>query len=456
MTTPQRSARLLGTALLGTIGAAAASSASASPAPTHTTATHRARRADPVERGRPLVRHRTAHPAGVAAATAVTRLLSSATRGTADAVAFDLTTSARRVAAASRTPGVPGGRSPAPGNASSTVPTGSAAAAPATGPAAATQTGSSTAGGGGAGGAASSGGAAGVSAGGGSAGGGSAAGGSVGTAGVGTAGSLGGNAGTAGGEPAAPAGFTSSQLVFNDTFSSGALDGSKWTNFMTSRAAGGSPWNAAGGGSSLGSTYLDYDLPSAVSVGPGGLDLHASAGSSQPGFGWTSGVVTTYGHFQFDGGYVQVRAKMPTANGNWPAIWMLPGPGANTSTDNFEIDLFEGGSTYPGAASGTYAFHVHMNNTTQWGSAVQTGVNLADGYHTYGLDWVPGQSITWYFDGRQVAQVTSAQFTIPNEPMELILNNGIANGSTSAWHTTVDGSTGSSSDMLVSSVQIYQ
>ena len=224
---------------------------------------------------------------------------------------------------------------------------------------------------------------------------------------------------------------------------------------MTSKAANGYPWTPGpGGGSALGSTYADYDEPSAVSV-HGGLDLHASAGSSKPGYSWTSGVVTTYGHFEFDGGYLQVRAKMPTANGDWPAIWMLPGPGANTSTDNFEIDLVEAGMTAGYPADQNLSYHVH-EQPAAWGGNFDTGVNLGGGFHTYGLDWVPGQSITWYFDGRQVAQVTSAQFTIPNEPMEIILNNGMANSSTSAWHTTVDGSTGTSSDMLVSSVQVYQ
>lgn len=225
---------------------------------------------------------------------------------------------------------------------------------------------------------------------------------------------------------------------------------------MTSRAASGYPWNKGSGpGSALGSTYLDYDLPSAVSV-DGGLDLRATAGSSEPGYSWTSGVVTTYGHFELDGGYVQVQAKMPTANGDWPAIWMLPGPGANSSVDNYEIDIFEGGMTGSGPSSDLASYHVHQGGSSQWGGTYDTGVNLGSGYHTYGLDWVPGQSLTWYFDGRQIAQVTSAQFSIPNEPMELILNNGMANGSTAGWHTNVDGSTGSTSDMQVSSVQIYQ
>lgn len=224
---------------------------------------------------------------------------------------------------------------------------------------------------------------------------------------------------------------------------------------MTSRAASGYPWNAgSGGGSALGTTYLDYDLPSALGLS-NGLDLHASLGSSEDGYSWTSGVVTSYGHFEFDGGYLQTVAKLPTAAGDWPAIWMLPGPGAATTTDNFEIDLVEAGMTANFPSDENLSYHVH-EGSAQWGGNYDTGVDLGAGFHTYGLDWVPGQSITWYFDGRQVAQVTSAQFTIPNEPMELIMNNGMANSQTAGWHTQVDGSTGTSSDMVVASVQVYQ
>ena len=252
-----------------------------------------------------------------------------------------------------------------------------------------------------------------------------------------------------------PSGFSASQLIFSDNFSGTSLDPTKWSTYMTSRAANGWPWmSGPGGGSALGSAYLDYDEPSAVSVN-GGLNLTATPGSSTSGFSWTSGVVTTYGHFQFDGGYVQAVAKLPTANGDWPAIWMLPGPGASTTTDNFEVDLVEAGMTAGFPAAQNLSYHLH-EQPSQWGGNFNTGVDLSSGFHTYGLDWVPGQSITWYFDGQQVAQVTSAQFPIPNEPMELIINNGMANAQTSGWHTQVDGTTGSSSDLVVRSIQVYQ
>lgn len=39
--------------------------------------------------------------------------------------------------------------------------------------------------------------------------------------------------------------------------------------------------------------------------------------------GYTSASINTLGLFEFLFGRVEVRAKPPTGNGDWPAIWML-------------------------------------------------------------------------------------------------------------------------------------
>jgi hypothetical protein len=60
----------------------------------------------------------------------------------------------------------------------------------------------------------------------------------------------------------APAGISSSDLVFNDNFSGTTLD-NVWHPYITSNAAGGSPWNTNGSGdSNQGGPYVaDYDTP---------------------------------------------------------------------------------------------------------------------------------------------------------------------------------------------------
>src|SRR5260221_10508047 len=90
----------------------------------------------------------------------------------------------------------------------------------------------------------------------------------------------------------APAGYTSSNLVFDENFSGTALD-SYWHNYITSNAANGWPWNSNGsGGSGPGGLYdADYDMPGQVSVSNGLLNLTAS---QQPVSGMNQGTAQTF------------------------------------------------------------------------------------------------------------------------------------------------------------------
>jgi beta-glucanase (GH16 family) len=261
----------------------------------------------------------------------------------------------------------------------------------------------------------------------------------------------------------APAGFASSDLVFQENFAGTAPD-SYWHSYITSNAANGWAWNSYGsGGSGPGGPYdADYDMPSQVSVTNGQLNLTAvqqtvsgmNQGVAQT-FPITSGAVSSYGNFEFNGGYLQISMKAPSGDGAWPSLWLMPGKGAGTSGDNFEIDMQEGGYTGSGPANQAFSYHLHTPSGT-FGGVVDSGIDLTAGFHTYGINWVPGQSITWYLDGKQMAQVTSAQVPIPNEPMQLIMSNQVANSNAAGWHTALDSSTPSSMQMQVNGIQLYQ
>jgi len=261
----------------------------------------------------------------------------------------------------------------------------------------------------------------------------------------------------------APAGYSSSDLVFQEDFSGTTLS-NYWHTYLTSNAANGWAWNSNGsGGSGMGNqNNAEYDMPSQVSVSNGMLDLTAIrqpvngiAGGTPYTFPVTSGSVTSYNNFEFNGGYLQISMKAPSGDGAWPALWLLPGAGAGSSGDNFEIDMQEGGMLGSGPANQNFAWHLHTPSGT-FGGVVNTGVDLTAAFHTYAIDWQPGKSITWYLDGKQVGQVTSAQAPIPNEPMELMLSNTVANSSTSGWHTALDSSTPSTMQMQIDSIQLYQ
>ena len=173
---------------------------------------------------------------------------------------------------------------------------------------------------------------------------------------------------------------------------------------------------------------------------------------------WESGVVTTYGHFEFDGGYVDVDMEAPAGAGMWPAIWLLPGPGCSCTTDNFEVDVQEGGFLSAHASAGqTYAWHLHDNVAGRTvGGVVATGQDLAAGFHHYGLLWVPGRALTWYFDGRQVAAVTRSTLPVPDEPMELVLSLGVAGTAASGWHSVISQQDAEPAVMRVASVSVFR
>jgi beta-glucanase (GH16 family) len=255
-----------------------------------------------------------------------------------------------------------------------------------------------------------------------------------------------------------PAGYTSDELVFNDSFQGSSLNSSYWNTYMSSAASGGWAWFPNGSGGSAiapaGSYDAEYMQASHVSVN-NGLTLSATNQSTESGYAYTSGLISSYDKVEFDGGYLQVSMKEPAGDGSWPGIWLLPGAASGQKTDNAEIDVQEGGFTGSGNPNDVVANHL-LETSSKWGKVTNVGTDLTAGYNTYAIDWVPGQSITWYLNGKETEQITSAQANIPNEPMELIISQGVAGPSASGWHTVTDQNTPSNMAMMVNDIQLYQ
>lgn len=103
----------------------------------------------------------------------------------------------------------------------------------------------------------------------------------------------------------------------------------------------------------------------------------------------------TYGRFEF-------RAKLPTGQGVWPAIWMLPveekyGGWAASG----EIDIMEARGQEPTKVLGTLHFGSRWPANTHAGKDFILPHNgtIAD-FHIYTLEWEPGE-IRWLVDGQQ-------------------------------------------------------
>lgn len=115
--------------------------------------------------------------------------------------------------------------------------------------------------------------------------------------------------------------------------------------------------------------------------------------------------------FAFLYGRVDIRAKIPTNQGTWPALWML---GKNVNEDGGffdaqfgttnwpacgEIDIMEHGIT-PSQPTNYIQSALHtpssFGNTTNIGGTIAS--NLGNDYHVYSMNWSPFQ-ITFLLDG---------------------------------------------------------
>jgi len=202
-------------------------------------------------------------------------------------------------------------------------------------------------------------------------------------------------------------------LVFHDEFNGTSLDLTKWRpnwNGDTDTAIS-PPVNR--------SESACYD-PQQVAESNGELDLTAIAGSCTASNGITypyrSGLIESNGKYSFTYGYAEARIWAPAGTGSWPAFWS---DGQNWPQDG-EIDILEAYGT------DTSTFHYYYPGGSPGGDTVVPGATA--GWHTYAVDWEPGM-ITWYYDGRQVWQLTNAGLAggsaIASTPQYLILNLGL-------------------------------
>ena len=187
------------------------------------------------------------------------------------------------------------------------------------------------------------------------------------------------------------------QLVWSDEFDGTRIDDDKWTHEI----------NCAGGGNNEKQCYTDSPDNSFVSDGTLKIvALPAEDGAPLP---YTSARLNTKYQGDWKYGRFEMRAKLPSGQGSWPAFWMLP-------TDNVygewpksgEIDIVEAVNLKVAGEDGVAEANVHGTlhygrawpNNASSGKAYQLaeGMNPADDFHTYAIEWNEGE-IRWYVDG---------------------------------------------------------
>lgn len=186
------------------------------------------------------------------------------------------------------------------------------------------------------------------------------------------------------------------QLVWQDEFDDSQINAQNWTHEV----------DCLGGGNEERQCYTDDKANSYVSDGTLKIvALRAADGAEKP---YTSARLITKHKADFKYGRFEMRAKLPSGQGSWPAFWMLPTDEVYGGWPNSgEIDIVEAVNLKAQGADGAPEAQIYgtLHYGKDWPDNVHSGrahiladgANPADDFHTYAVEWQEGE-IRWYVD----------------------------------------------------------
>jgi len=178
-----------------------------------------------------------------------------------------------------------------------------------------------------------------------------------------------------------------SSLLWSDEFNyTGSPDSNKWN------------YNIGRGDNGWGNGEEQYytSRTENVKVENGHLIITAKK-ENYEGANYTSTRLLTQGKFDFTYGTVEIKAKLPTGGGTWPALWLL---GSNINTVGWpacgEIDIME----HVGNNQGTVQSAMHTPSS--YGGTVNHGSQFLDDvsteFHIYAVEWT-SEKMVFSVDG---------------------------------------------------------
>ncbi|XP_055606662.1 beta-1,3-glucan-binding protein-like [Uranotaenia lowii] len=246
---------------------------------------------------------------------------------------------------------------------------------------------------------------------------------------------------TASGSKALPGPYCSGDLIFEDNFNEFNLE--TWEHERT--LGGGGNWEfqayennransfCENGILNIRPTYLADDTGDAF-LSSGTWSLHgaqpADVCTGQSFFGCErvgnannflnpirSARIRTVDSFNFKYGRMEVRARMPTGDWLWPAVWLLPKVQAyGTWPASGEIDLVESRGNLDLRLDGVHIGNQQVGSTLHFGpnpnqngyattvSYTNNNSGFNNAFHNYGLEWTPDH-ITFTVDGQVLRRI---------------------------------------------------
>lgn len=196
--------------------------------------------------------------------------------------------------------------------------------------------------------------------------------------------------------------------IWSDEFNAdGAPDSTKWG------------YDLGGGGWGNNEAQYYTNRADNVIVQGGVLKIIAKKEAYQ-GSSYTSARMLSKGKFSFKYGKVEIRAKLPSGGGTWPALWML---GSNIDTTPWpacgEIDIMEHLGNQLNKIYGTLHHPGHSGGTADGGTT--NIANATTEFHIYICDW-RADAIKFYVDNQLFYTFTNSASLPFNQNFFLIVN----------------------------------
>lgn len=206
-------------------------------------------------------------------------------------------------------------------------------------------------------------------------------------------------------------------LVWNDEFDGSEIDPTKWKESTTPENGRFCYANVSEGPKSGRNYYVDNG---ALTI-QGLWNNPANPVCAEPNKDAYSGSLTTQGLAHWKYGRYEVRARIASGDGMWPAIWMMPEHAPYGWPKDGEIDWIEtiGNQNTPTQGIMHTAIQVSKTDPTQprepyipvmpgTGQAIKKldDTDLGAKFHTYEMEWNP-DGFDFYFDGKYYGSIDS-------------------------------------------------
>jgi beta-glucanase (GH16 family) len=128
---------------------------------------------------------------------------------------------------------------------------------------------------------------------------------------------------------------------------------------------------------------------------------------------YTSARLRTSGKFDQAYGRFEARVKLPEGDGLWPAFWLLSNGYTTVGwPDCGELDILEVRGSEPNVVHGSAHGPGYSGGNPKTDSyTLPAGRSFSDGFHTFALEWAPGE-VHWFVDDHHFHAIRADQMGV--------------------------------------------